>query len=183
MENKRATARRQWKPYCSCTVLMLVIPILFACLVVAWLKGVPNDVLRWVKSFEFPAIEARYQPMADELASLTSDQLVDESHTIRNTGFMTNNDFTGVVAGDFTKVFGTNRLFNNVLDDYVRFLSALPDWKVNTSSYALAYNTDHTAKIIIRLPDKTEVPSETWIKYRTIYEVSLIYGDPDLWEP
>ncbi|MBI1257865.1 MAG: hypothetical protein GC204_10375 [Chloroflexi bacterium] len=183
MENNSATATQRRNPACSCTLLMFAILILATCLVVAWLKGVPNDVLRWVKSFEFPAIEARYTPITDQFVTITSDTRLDQSRSIGNTGFMTNNDFTGVVAGDITQVFGTNREVERVLNDYVRFFSALPGWRVDQESETIAYATDHTAKVIIRVRDNNDVPFGASGKYQTIYEISLIYGDPRLWEP
>ncbi len=175
--------RIPWKPYCSCISVMLAIPVLLACLVVAWLKGVPDDLSRWVRSFEYSAIEGHYKPIADQLASVTADVLVDESHSIGQPRLATNYDYTGVIAGDFTKVFGTNRSFDEVLDDYVRFLSSKPGWHVNRGDYWLAYNTGHTAQVSIRALEKSESPPGAWAKYRTVYEVALDYGDPTLWGP
>lgn len=161
----------------NCVLTIIAIPAFCLCLFVSWWRG--GDINRWIKSFEFPFIEARSKPIADELATVTSDALIDESHSIDNVTMMTNDDYTGEVAGDFTKIFATDRTFGSVLDDYARFFSSKPDWDVNKERYALALKTDYTAKVMISIAEK-DTYLEAWAKYPTVYEVTLVYGDPKL---
>ncbi len=173
--------RIRWKPYCRCISVILAIPILLSCLLVAWLKGVPDDVSRWIRSFDYPAIEARYKPIADQLAQVTSDALIDESQQIGQPHLATNYDHTGVVAGDYTKVFGTNRGLAEVLNDYEGFLSSKPEWQMIKGGYWLAIKADHTAEVSVRVLDKSESPPGAWARYPLVYQVALVYGDPTLW--
>ena len=156
------------------------------CVTIAMMEGVPGDVMRWVRSFQFPAIEARFQPIADQLNKIATDALVDESHAIGNSTLLTNDDYTGIVRGNFTKIYGTNRSFDNVLVDYTRDLSSKPEWKVvpgNYQNYPSIENKDCTAEVFVEARDKTEVPAAIRDKYAIFYEVRLVYGDPVLWQP
>ena len=168
-------------PYCGCILIALAIPGLLVCLVFAWLKGVPDDISRWFRSFDYPAIEARFKPISDQLANVTSDVLVSESHQIWQATLMTNDNYTGVISGDFTSIYGTNRTLDVALNDYSRFFSSKPEWQVNTTYYWDARNSGHTAEVTIRTLNLIESPPGTWVKYRTVYEVKLYYGDPVLW--
>jgi hypothetical protein len=171
-----------WKRNCSCVLVIIVIGTLSVWLAIAWLNGDIDDLRRWVRSFDFPAIEARFKPMADEFAAVTQDTLINQSHSMGQGVLMTNADYTGQLGGDYVKVFGTNRPVDQVVDDYARFLSSKPDWKINKSSDRLyATNSARTAEVSIRLAEKYEIPSETWIKYTTVYQVYFRFGDPFVW--
>jgi len=186
MANKTPLSRRikavLWNEYTGCMLGLLIIIAIPICLVFGAISGIPGDISRWVKSFEFPAIEARYKTVADQITAATSDTFIDESHSIGHAQLMTHDDFTGVVVGDVIKVFGTDRPFDAVLDDYIRFLSSRQEWKINKADYFLARNTSGTAKARIEVLDKIERYTAERQKYRTVYRVELIYGEPGLWE-
>ena len=175
-----------WRGYCSCAVAIIAIVLACFCLGFGYMEGVDSDIYRWFRSFSFPAIEARYKPLADQLATVTSDTLIDETHSIGNTVLMTNNDYTSVVAGQFTKVYETNRSFDSVAHDYANFLSALPgwtvsaNWEVSSRDFADVSNNTQTAKVILEMSDKSKYPA-AWEKYQLVYEVLFVYGDPTLW--
>jgi hypothetical protein len=163
--------------------MILAIPVTFVFVIWMMLVGVPDNISTWIKSFEYPSIEVRYKPLADQLKTVTSDALLKESNHIGQPRYITHpNKFLGIVTGNFTMVFGTNRSFEDVQKDYIQFLSAMPDWNVDSVVYTVTYNADRTAKISVRVLGKNEMPSDALAKYRTVYEVRLGYGDPTLFE-
>src|SRR5689334_20447560 len=129
-----------WRSCCSFLLVPLVIIAIPICLFFAWIYGVPDDISRWVRSLEYPAIEARYKSVADQIATATSDIFIDEVHSIGQPRLMTHDDYTGVVTGNVIKVFGTDRSFDAVLDDYTRYFSSRSDWKVEKGGFELARN-------------------------------------------
>jgi hypothetical protein len=161
----------------GCLLALFAMTSLCLCLFVVYLRE--GNIRRLLKSFEFPAIEARFKPIADEFVIVTSDVLVDEYHAIGNVTTMTHETYTGEVAGHFTKVFATDRSLDSVLEDYARFFSAKPDWKVDKTSSPLAGKTDYTAEIYVTLTDDSEY-SRARARYRTVYKVKLFYGDPKI---
>ena len=190
MEEQRVSSGRNkptlWRPYCGCIVYVLAMGAILLGVIIAILEGVPGDIMRWGRSFQFPAIEARFQPIAEQLATVTTDVLVNETHAIGNATFMTNKDYTGIVGGNFTKLYGTNRSFDYVLGDYTRYLSSKPEWKAfpgNYQNFLSVENKDGTAEVFIEIRNKTEVPAAVRDKYAIFYEVMLEYGDPVLWRP
>lgn len=183
MPHSRQTPTAVWGVFSGCFFAPFVIIAIPVCLFCAWLFGVTDDISSLIKSLEFPAIEARYKAIADRITATTSDELIEETHSINHMRFITHLDrYTGSVGGDIKKILGTNRSFDAVWDDYVRFLSSSPEWKVDPGGYFLAHNKSSTAKVVIKVLDKTEGYTSAWDKYHTVYKVWLIFGEPHLWE-
>jgi hypothetical protein len=153
----------------------LVIPV---CLFVASVFGVGEDLKRLGKSLEFPAIEARSKPYSDLLASVTQDDFIKEEHNIDNVRLSVTHPehYTGIVGVTVKMIYGTNRLFVSVQNDFDRFFSAKSEWKIETSGYMTI--TQHgVACVWLNKTEMAEYP-DSWTKYQIVYAIELDYLEP-----
>lgn len=162
--------------------LVIAMPIVAICVFFGYLSGFGDQLGFWLKSFEFPAIEARYKPIGDALAAVIADTLIEEKRHIDHITSETHkSSYMGCVGGSIDRIYGTNRAFEDVLRDYAKYFSTRPEWETwttNDEGLTTRYRT-HTAYVYFRVVEKSEYPI-AWMKYPLVYEVSLVYTDPGL---
>lgn len=134
----------------------------------------------WRNTFEFPAIEARYKPVAGMLASATSDDLLSKGSSIDNAIYhsMTHDDrwVFNCVVGEFWAIYGANRPYGDVLKDYASFFSTRSDWKAKTEDEYRSANM----RVVLTLALDTDYPNLR-AKYEVIYTVKLQFGEQDIY--
>jgi hypothetical protein len=163
-------SKRSCLAYTLALLTIMGIPI---CLFLCHFTGIGDDFMRWVRSLEFPALQARYESVGNPLTTVTTDTLIKEDRSISNVVSETHSDYTGCVAGHIERVYGTNRPFESVLADYAKFFSSRSEWKARDIYF---YST---SAIVVRFTtaSKTLYP-DAWAKYQLVYDVYLVYSEP-----
>jgi hypothetical protein len=124
---------------------------------------ISNEFSLFIKSFEFPAIEARSKPYNALMATISQDELINEDYSIDHVSVsMTHpGQYTGLVAVHTNKVYGTNLPFEDVQKQFAQFFSTRPDWHLDYVEY-----------------QQVTKYASSWAKYQTVYTIHLTYMEP-----
>jgi hypothetical protein len=160
---------------------LFVVCCCVVCFPLAFLFRVGDQIQFFLKSLEFPAIEARYNPIGEMLVSLTQDTLIKETREIGHFTTQTHRDeYTGAVGGSIDRIFGTNRSIDDVVNDYIKFFSSKKEWTKWTVNYAKAMYVNHTefgiTCVSVKLAD--HVQEAIGLPYKVIYEVHIHHYEP-----
>ncbi len=122
-----------------------------------------------------PTLKAQYDQLSGKISSATRDALirVDSDNQLE----LSRKQYRGCIRGEFTKTYGTNRTYRDVLADYDKIFLKL-EWEKGGDGDYSGYYTK-TAKILLHVVDQSAANFPTGgEKYRTVYQVTLLYADP-----
>jgi hypothetical protein len=146
--------------------------ILCLCLVpFLWLSEdvpkIPNRIQAWIRSFDIPTVQVRYQGVLDQITNATQDVVLlkADDRVLSNEG----DQFPNCISGGMERLYATNRPYTDVLADYSAVFPESEGWEHQNDFFR-----SKTAQIIILQDNRFNHPEN----YQTFYEISFAYAEP-----